>query len=245
VWIILGLLLLSGAAYLALSRLSPGTLIPLSAVIVAPPIGDLPVMAEKPQPSAVGFNGCPPEGRGGDPQLNVLKNRVDKGDYVPVSFATLIALTWPKSVESLPMGEWSSTARAFISQYMGIPVVVAGYIVNLREGGGDPASCGQSNEGNPYWRIYLAANPRDSRAQSVVAYSTPQTRIGHTWSTDMIRSFIMAGRWKVRLSGWLYFDPQHPQDVGRTRATLWEISPVMQIEVFEDGRWNPLDRYAK
>ena len=49
----------------------------------------------------------------------------------------------------------------------------------------------------------------------------------------------------VRLSGWLYFNPDHPQDVGRTRATLWEISPVMQIEVFQDGRWNPLDKYGK
>jgi hypothetical protein len=33
--------------------------------------------------------------------------------------------------------------------------------------------------------------------------------------------------------------------VGRTRATMWEISPVMQIEVFQDGRWNPLDKYGK
>ena len=27
------------------------------------------------------FDGCPPEGKGGDPQLNLLKNRMDKGNY--------------------------------------------------------------------------------------------------------------------------------------------------------------------
>ena len=75
--------------------------------------------------------------------------------------------------------------------------------------------------------------------------STPQTRVGHTWSADFIRDFLVAGRVPVRVSGWLYFDPNHTQEIGRTRATLWEISPVMQIEVFQDGRWNPLDKYGK
>lgn len=189
--------------------------------------------------------GCPPEGTSGDPDLNRLMNRVDKGDYQPVSFESLMALTWPKSVERHMLREWTPSNRAFISQYLGIPVVVEGYIVYLREGPPDGASCVNTGGSNPYWRLYFASDPRAGRVQSLIAESTPQTRFGHTWTTDLIRSFIMAGRLRVRLSGWLYFDPEHPQDVGRTRATLWEISPVMQIEVFQDGRWNPLDKYAK
>jgi hypothetical protein len=237
--------LVSAAAYFFFGRLGRGVLLPISSAIMAQPVGDLPLMPEKPPPDSVAFGNCPPQGRGGDPELNLLKNRVDKGAYVPVSFGSLLALTWPKSVEHVPMMDWSPASRAFITQYLGIPVVVEGFIVSLREGGPDPATCDQVDEQNPYWRIYLAGNPRDDRAQAVVAVSTPQTRVGHTWTTDLIRSFIMAGRWQVRISGWLYFDPNHPQDVRRTRATLWEISPVMQIEVFQDGRWNPLDKYAK
>lgn len=246
-WALLGLALLAAAAYFLVVRPGAGFLRPLSSAILAQPVGDLPNMPQKPPPDSVGLNGCPPEGNGGDPALNLLKNRVDKGNYVPVSFESLTSLTWPKSVEQHPMQEWSPQNQAFIAQYMGIPVVVEGYIVNLREGVPDAASCSTNRNAtlNPIWRIYFSNDPRGSRAASIVAESTAQTRLGHTWTTDLIRSFIMAGRLQVRISGWLYFDPAHSQDVGRTRATLWEISPVMQIEVFQDGRWNPLDKYGK
>jgi len=244
-WIALGLLVLAAAAYLALSRMDLNALTPVSSTIMAQPVGNLPLMAEKPKPDSIGFNGCPPEGKGGDPELNVLMNRVDKGNYVPVSFDSLMALTWPKNVEMQPMANWSPANRLFITQYLGIPVVVEGYIVNLREGGVDPANCNQSDAANPYWRIYFAGDPRDGRARSIMAISTPQARYGHSWSPEFIRDFLIAGRWRVRISGWLYFNPDHPQDVGRTRASLWEISPVMQIEVFEDGRWNQLDKYSR
>jgi hypothetical protein len=243
---VLGLLLILVAGYFIVSRLSPGVLLPISSAIMAQPVGDLPNMLDKPQPDSVGFQDCPPEGRGGDPELNLLKNRVDKGNYLPVSFDSLTALTWPKSVEYQPMREWSPSNRAFISQYLGIPVVVEGYILNLREGGpADTAICSEGGDTNPTWRINFSKDPRGSRAQSVIAESTAQTRVGHTWTADMIRTFIIAGRLKVRISGWLYFDPEHPQEVGKMRATLWEISPVMQIEVFQEGRWNPLDKYGK
>ena len=244
-WIVLALLTFGVAAYFVLSRLDLNGLTPLSYAIMAQPVGDLPAMPVKPVPDPLGFNGCPPEGKGGDPELNILMNRVDKANYVPVSFDSITALTWPKNVEMQPMASWSPANRLFISQYLGIPVVVEGYIVNLREGGVDPANCNTSDALNPYWRIYLANNPRDNRAQSILAISTPQARYGHSWSTDFIRDFLIAGRWRVRISGWLYFNPDHPQDVGRTRATLWEISPVMQIEVFENGHWNQLDKYSR
>jgi hypothetical protein len=244
-WIVLSLLIISGAAYLLASRLDQGLLVPISAAIVAQPVGDLPNIPEKPQPDWLPSDRCPPQGMGGDPDLNRLRNRVDKGDYQPVSFDSLSALTWPKSVEHLSMRDWSASNRAFISQYLGVPLVVEGYIVNLREGAPDAAGCFQISEQDPYWRIYFARNSRDKNAQAIIAESTPQTRIGHTWTVDLIRGFIMAGRLQVRLSGWLYFDPEHAADVGRTRASLWAISPVLQIEVFQDGKWNPLDKYGK
>ena len=245
VWIAAGLLLAALAGLLLVRNLGPSALLPISAVIAAPPVGDLPVMPDKPPASPEGFNGCPPEGAGGDADLNLLKNRVDKGAYLPVSLDSLLALTWPKSAEDRLMNEWTPSGRAFIQQYLGMPIVVEGYIEALRERLGGPANCNRSDEQNQFWRLHLTRLPRDRRYQAVIAISTPQTRLGHTWTIEFIRDVVVEGRVPVRISGWLYFDPGRAYEIGRARATLWEITPVMQIEVFEDGRWNPLDKYGK
>jgi hypothetical protein len=36
-------------------------------------------------------------------------------------------------------------------------------------------------------------------------------------------------------------DPEHPDQVGKTRGTIWEIHPIMQIETQGLGAWKPLD----
>ena len=96
-WIVAGLLVAAIAGLLLFQSLASGALLPISAVIAAPPVGDLPMMRHKPPASPEGFGNCPPEGDGGDPELNLLKNRVDKAAYVPVSFDSLLGLTWPRS----------------------------------------------------------------------------------------------------------------------------------------------------
>lgn len=244
-WWTAGVLVAVLAAVLIGQSLDSSDLLPISAVIAAAPVGDLPLMGEKPPASPEGFNDCPPEGRGGDVELNLLTNRVDKAAYVPVSLESILALTWPKSTERRRMSQWTSSGRAFISRYQGIPIVVEGYIEGLREGVAEAANCVRGEPGLDLWRLSIVAESRGRRSQSVIAISTPQTRLGHTWAPDFIREVLIEGRRRVRLSGWLYFNPQSPQEIGRTRATLWEITPLMQIEVFEDGQWNPLDKYGK
>jgi hypothetical protein len=44
------------------------------------------------QPVEETFQGCPPQGDGGDAQLNLRKNRIDAGAWQPVSLASLLAL---------------------------------------------------------------------------------------------------------------------------------------------------------
>jgi hypothetical protein len=44
----------------------------------------------------------------------------------------------------------------------------------------------------------------------------------------------------VRISGWLMMDPEHPDQIGNTRGTIWEIHPIMQIEVQESGGFKPM-----
>lgn len=231
--------------YVVRNTLGPRVVLSIPASAVAAPVGDLPNIPNKQPPASFSLDGCPPEGRGGDEQLNLLKNRSDPGDYTIVSFDSLTALTWPKNIERLPMDQWPDASRNFISQYQGTPITVEGYIVRLQEGLPEPADCNWTNSGYLDWHLSFTKNARDERSQSLLAEVTPRIRMMHRWTIDSVHSLIMDEHVPVRLSGWLYFDPEHPGDLGVTRVTLWEINPVMQIQVLYKNRWVPLDTLAK
>jgi hypothetical protein len=46
---------------------------------------------------------------------------------------------------------------------------------------------------------------------------------------------------EVRISGWLLMDQEHPEQLGQTRGTLWEIHPILHIEVNDGGSWQNID----
>jgi hypothetical protein len=42
--------------------------------------------------------------------------------------------------------------------------------------------------------------------------------------------------WKrIRATGWLMYNFEHHAQIAKTRGTLWEVHPVMKIEVFQSG----------
>jgi hypothetical protein len=42
----------------------------------------------------------------------------------------------------------------------------------------------------------------------------------------------------VRVTGWLMWDEEHPEQIGKFRATLWEIHPITSLEYqAPDGSW--------
>lgn len=243
-WVAISLLIVAAAIYFFGGLPGSVSVPPVPSSAVAQPVGDLPNMPDKPKPKEITFDGCPPEGSGGDKELNLLKNRVDQGKYVSVSFDSLTTLTWPKNIEQHPIKDWSPSNLAFINQYQGIPVMVEGYIEGVRESLPDPANCDQIRGSSLAWQISFTKNPKDDRSQAVIVEVTPRVRLDHEWTIDLIHAVFMGDHLPVRISGWLYFDPEHPDDVGQIRATLWEILPVMQIEVFQNGKWIPLDRFA-
>jgi hypothetical protein len=241
-WAAIILIIVAAAVYLLRGPLSTGLRLPIPSFGSAQTIDGLPNMPDKPQPRWIPLDSCPPEGEGGDPKMNLLENRVDSAKYVPVPFDSLTTLTWPKNVERLEMKDWSEANLAYISQYEGIPVAVEGYFVNLRESSPEPANCNWESSSYLSWIISFTKNPRDDRSQAVIVEVTPRVRLSRKWTIDLIHDLIIGDHLPVRVSGWLYFDPGHPGDVGLTRATLWSIHPVMQIEAYQDGRWLPLDR---
>jgi hypothetical protein len=201
----------------------------------------LPVLSVKPTPKEITFRGCPPDGDGGDPQLNLLKNRVDEGDYVPAEFAAVEKLQWPRSVERLPRHRWSSDDAASVARYEGIPLSIEGYLAGAREQGPESTNCHGADPAMLDFHLWLVGSPDEDRSASIVVEATPRVRASHAeWGLEVIEDLVQ-DKDKVRISGWLMLDPEHPDQVGRTRGTLWEIHPIMRIEVNRRGVWATLE----
>jgi hypothetical protein len=213
--------------------------------IVSGAAGGLPDMPDKPEPKVGTYHGCPPEGDGGDPALNRLKNRVDEGDYVPVDFSAILNLTWPATAERRDRDRWSEEDTAAIAQYESIPVAVEGYLYGGKESGPESTNCHGSENDYVDWHVWFTETPGEDRTRSLVVEPTPRVRVPRhpNWSLKQIKA-IAGDQLRVRLSGWTFFDPEHPDQIGKTRGTIWEIHPVMNIEVKQDGQWIPLDDWT-
>jgi hypothetical protein len=205
--------------------------------------GPLPEMSVKPQPSEINFQGCP--GEGDSPRqaaLNRLKNRVDEGEYVPVLFDSVAGLPWPKSVERLPRDKWPASDEAAVEHFEGVPVAVEGYLAGARQEGTESPNCHGDDSQFRDFHVWMVKSASDDRSKSIVVEVTPRVRANHPgWRTDVLGQIVKKDQ-RVRVSGWLMLDPEHPDQVGKTRATIWEIHPIMQIEVNQDGQWTPLDK---
>ena len=212
-------------------------------IISTPTPGGLPDMPDKPIPQSSTFQGCPPQGDGGDPILNSLKNRIDEGNYVPVSFDAIFDLTWPKTVERRDRSTWSAEDTATIAKSEGIPVIVEGYIYGAKESGAESANCHATTSDMVDWHVWFTKNPGEDRTHSIVIEPTPRSRANHKWTIKMMED-LAKNQTLVRISGWVFFDPEHPDQVGKTRGTIWEVHPVMQIEYQQNGQWLPLDSLA-
>ena len=46
---------------------------------------------------------------------------------------------------------------------------------------------------------------------------------------------------RLRVSGWLMLDQMHPERVGINRVTLWEVHPIIRIDVQQSDGWVTLD----
>jgi hypothetical protein len=193
----------------------------------------------KPKPISDYFKGCPPSGDGGDPVLNTLKNRMDESVWQPTTVADIMSLDWPKAIEGRPRSRWSAEDKADIAEHEGSPVQLEGYFVSAKRM--SPESCNCHSKEDRDFHIWMVDNPNAGRDVSVVLETTPRVMAFHPeWTIRRIGD-IGRERQKVRVSGWLMMDPEHPDQIGKTRGTIWEIHPVMQIEVLLLGRWVPLD----
>jgi hypothetical protein len=200
--------------------------------------GALPQIKDKPQPISTVFNECPADGDGGDRELNLLKNRTDEADYYyPVAFDSVLALSWPRVVEGKFRKYWQRPDEREVKSYEGTPVAIEAYIEKAKLSGPESTNCHGASPADRDFHINLTASPGGDRAQSIIVEMTPRVRVQHPgWQVATLNRIARAGE-RVRVSGWLLLDQEHPEEVGKTRGTIWEIHPVMKFEVQRDGGW--------
>ena len=209
-----------------------------SPVAAGKPSGQVPT-SPHPTPQEEAFKGCPGEGDGTDPELNRLKNRVDEAAWQPVAVEALLGLKWPADIGRKHLAQWTQADHAQIDPFNGVPVQAEGYLLQVRQEGPESPNCHSAEDLD--FHIWLAAQPDDDRAtRSVVIEFTPRVRARHpTWALEALQG-LARQKTRVRISGWTMLDPEHPDEVGKSRGTIWEIHPVMRVETQQGSGWKEL-----
>jgi len=171
---------------------------------------------------------CPPQGDGGDRDLNKLKNRAE----TPRSAVTMAVrdLVRMRSVRTRRnRARWTREQSRSIGEIEGAAVRVEGYVVSVREEGAEAANC--HGDGHD---LHVTLSEALGGRDLVVVEITPRMRKS-SWTTAAVRALL---RRRVRVTGWLMYDQEHAP--GDSRSTSWEVHPVTGVEVFADGSWRDL-----
>ncbi|MFL6227293.1 MAG: hypothetical protein ACJ741_00785 [Pyrinomonadaceae bacterium] len=194
---------------------------------------------------------CPESGDGGDAQLNVLKNRKKKGAWRDVKIQKLLDLDWPEDIERKHRSNWSAAdmEQVHLNEAKGA-LRVEGWLAGAKGESEESCNCHSSTEVDFHlWLVDQQGKAdKSNRFQSLVCEVTPRVRAQHKQGWDIKRiAQVVKSRTKVRLSGWLLMDQEHPEQLPRpqnahqTRGTLWEIHPIIEFEVKQHGVWVRLE----
>jgi len=202
---------------------------------------------DKPQPVPLHSMTCPATGSGIahlDNGTDLRKNRIDTATaYHSLPIDAILVLPWEGIAKR--RYDWTPSDLATVTPYEGVPIALEGFLAGAKEEGKEATNCEFDTPPWHDWHLWLvqtAAEVKNAdRTGAIVVEVTPRVRARHpAWTWEAIVALQASGA-RVRISGWLMFDPDHPDHVGRTRGTIWEIHPVTRIEVEQHGTWETLD----
>jgi hypothetical protein len=204
---------------------------------------------DKPDPNHSSFTShgerCGPTGDGGDEETNLRKNRTDvPATYHDVTFETIARLPYP--IGPKHRHDWTPAQLGEIERFEGVAVRLVGYLVALKPqtgGSGESTNCHWTRAREVDWHIALVGEIGQGEDESVVIETTPRVRRKHPhWTVPNLKPWVDAEA-PVRISGWLMFDPEHRNHLQKYRATLWEVHPITEIEVWRGDHWEDLDSF--
>jgi hypothetical protein len=196
---------------------------------------------------------CGPRGgEGGDAPTFRRKNRNDYPDTTyAITFAALRGLPLENGRDAggqlVPADRpFSAAVERAIARFEGIAVTVTGFIAFMNQRGSvEGTNCGFSGTANTDWHIALTAGHRDAEGEGLIVEPTPRFTRRHTrWLRNSLWDRTGTSRSSddsVRVTGFLFYDPDHARDLGSRRFTMWELHPVTRIEVWRNGQWVNLD----
>ncbi len=142
-------------------------------------------------------------------------------------------------------GKFTDNQVALVSPAELRGVTLTGFILRAVKQEPEDTNCGSPTRTDVHVWMHSAtshdkANRTALRGRSVVVEATPGWQDNHSdWTAPRLEK-IGADRVKVKISGWVMYDPEHPDKIGTTRGTLWEIHPITRIEFWTGTEWTDL-----
>jgi hypothetical protein len=188
------------------------------------------------------FNNCSPKGKDGDSYLSSLKNR----DVPPARTERYSVGRLMKVVPTdLPAGRadrttWSRSDRQMAAQWESRGLTVEGYLLHdVVPERKEACNCGSSTDVD--FHLWLADRPAADRGRAaMVVEVSPRTRALHpSWTRAALKQLVKKSA-KVRVRGWLTWDNDHPEQLKKTRMTLWEVHPIHEFLILSGTKWQTL-----
>lgn len=203
---------------------------------------------DKPKPVTGSFKSgtkiCGPTGSSPGNETNRLKNRVDvPSSYQKVSFGAFFKL--PDLHVPKDRSKWKQDDAEKIAKFEGVSLSLTGYLVAIKPqdgGSGETTNCKWTKYEETDWHMALVEEPGQGEKLAVVVETTPRIRIKHKKWTEANLAPWLDSDLPVRISGWLMFDPEHRNHMGKYRKSMWEIHPITKIEVWKNDKWVDLDK---
>ncbi len=191
-------------------------------------------------PETIGGVGI--KGTGGDPELNREKNRyAAPKNITDLTVANImgISTSLPSEAGRERRDRWSGSERDYVASEEALGVRVTGYLIHAKQSG--PESCNGYSDSLVDYHIWIGDSPEDSKSEAMIVEMTPRWKSLHPeWQLHTLEQ-LAEHHAKVRITGWLMWDEEHPEEVGKSRGSQWEVHPVTNFEVYSGQDWAPLE----
>ena len=187
-------------------------------------------------PETIGGVGV--EGSGGDGMLNREKNRFTAPlDVEDQTIAQIEAIPSTLLSESgrRKRSNWPAASEDYVEQEERRGVRVVGYLIHAKESGAE--SCNGYSDVLHDFHVWISDSPTSDKSNGMIVEITPRWKSVHAdWQLRTLEK-LSNEHAQLRITGWLMWDEEHPDEVGKSRATQWEVHPVTNLEVRSGGAW--------